>query len=365
MLPEPTSIIKVSSYWSYDHIIKEDQEDLKSWYRLGHAIAKEKSAEGYRWRPEDSRKQYARIRECFRTVIQLYAKKRNPPSCFKEYIHSCFGIAKDVSDEIVKTFDLKWDIKIIWKRQKINIHVDSETRQCVNLMSKIEWGTDDLAEANTMIQEVKKGLGYPEEPEDTSIDRMASEKEPVILPFHIYYRQAKVYLAMALCYNSNIYVFYKLRQKDEQKIWDNFQKYWTLALRNAQWALMLRKERQAKGFKDSGGASHEAELLAIIYCRTSSISTSSVPFWYNRHIDIVTSMEALYHEWTQPKVQDHVDERGAQSAERGLALKQDVQHHQETLPDLAGTGLQHESRHHVSQLCVLPRRVVEDGLQYR
>ena len=76
-------------------------------------------------------------------------------------------------------------------------------------------------------------------------------------------------------------------------------------------------------------------------------------------------MEVLYHEWTQPQVQDHVDERGAQSAERGLALKQDVQHHQETLPDLAGTGLQHESRHHVSQLCVLPRRVVEDGLQYR
>ena len=23
-------------------------------------------------------------------------------------------------------------------------------------------------------------------------------------------------------------------------------------------------------------------------------------FWYNRHIDIVTSMEVLYHEWTQP-----------------------------------------------------------------
>ena len=29
-------------------------------------------------------------------------------------------------------------------------------------------------------------------------------------------------------------------------------------------------------------------------CRTSSISTSPILFWYNRHIDIVTSMEALY-----------------------------------------------------------------------
>lgn len=50
-------------------------------------------------------------------------------------------------------------------------------------------------------------------------------------------------------------------------------------------------------------------------------------------------MEALYHEWTQLKVQDHVDERGTQSSESGLALEQDVQHHQEALPDLAATGL--------------------------
>lgn len=39
-------------------------------------------------------------------------------------------------------------------------------------------------------------------------------------------------------------------------------------------------------------------------------------------------MEALYHEWTQPKVQDHVDERRTQSSESDLVLEQDVQHHQ-------------------------------------
>ena len=36
------------------------------------------------------------------------------------------------------------------------------------------------------------------------------------------------------------------------------------------------------------------------YCRTSLIYTLPDLFWYNRHIDIVTSMEVLYHEWTQP-----------------------------------------------------------------
>ena len=39
---------------------------------------------------------------------------------------------------------------------------------------------------------------------------------------------------------------------------------------------------------------------AACYCRTSLIYTSPDIFWYNRHIDIVTSMEVLYHEWTQP-----------------------------------------------------------------
>lgn len=44
-------------------------------------------------------------------------------------------------------------------------------------------------------------------------------------------------------------------------------------------------------------------------------------------------MEVLHHEWTRAEIQDPVDERGAQSSERGFALAQDLQHHQETLPD--------------------------------
>ena len=41
-------------------------------------------------------------------------------------------------------------------------------------------------------------------------------------------------------------------------------------------------------------------ILKAYYCRTSLIYTLPDLFWYNRHIDIVTSMEVLYHEWTQP-----------------------------------------------------------------
>lgn len=42
--------------------------------------------------------------------------------------------------------------------------------------------------------------------------------------------------------------------------------------------------------------------LYFLYCRTSLIYTSPNPFWYNRYIDVVISMEVLYHGWTQPQV---------------------------------------------------------------
>lgn len=264
---------------SYIEILKEQPDDIKSWYRLGHAIAKEKDASNYEMTPPKYQKYKNKIYDCYNNVTRLYQEKGKPESCRREYIHAKYGIVRNIYKDILDTFDINWNIKEIWNRRKIKLRTTfQQPNECINLLRKTTWTPKDLARANDILHEIKQELAYPDQLDDFQIKKIASEKEPVILPFYLYYTQAKIYLTMALCWNSNIYIFYKCRTQNEQLVWDNFKHYWELALQNSQYALALRDERQALGFIDSKGAAanHIVTLAAMIYALSLDFDISNL-----------------------------------------------------------------------------------------
>lgn len=144
---------------SYIEILKEQPDDIKSWYRLGHAIAKEKDASNYEMTPPKYQKYKNKIYDCYNNVTRLYQEKGKPESCRREYIHAKYGIVRNIYKDILDTFDINWNIKEIWNRRKIKLRTTfQQPNECINLLRKTTWTPKDLARAMIYCMRSSKNL---------------------------------------------------------------------------------------------------------------------------------------------------------------------------------------------------------------
>lgn len=116
-----------------------------------------------------------------------------------------------------------------------------------------------------MLYITRTEMDLPKNITEDNIRSAAGMENPAILPFYVYYRQAKIYYMIFLCYMSGIWQIYRMRQSDPSTAEGKAKYFWNLALQNCRYALEVRAKRKSLGFTDSNGMVHEAGFLLQIH----------------------------------------------------------------------------------------------------
>lgn len=262
-------------------VIQKNPEDYKNTYRLAKFISKEKKESGYKIIRESKKAIY---QKWFSEIIEYYARvekayeEYNPPKIDrKTYIKAKYGLAVEFNDDFLKGFSVNYCIKQIRAHEKINVKSKDSTLFCQGTGLKLNLSM--LKRADDAIKTVKAELGYSEMPTSEDLEKMAKEPNPIEQSYFIYYRQAKIYYVMMLVYGSSFYPIYKLRKTEvgAKRVCEKYDRYYELAVQNAEYALELRLKRKSLGMTDAGGAaSHEPELLAQLFSLARNDNSATI-----------------------------------------------------------------------------------------
>lgn len=248
----------------YDNTIKAQEKileitpnDIKWNYRYGKTISKQLSQEGYKDSKAINIRNYKTSLGAYQKAISLYEGAENKKPIFKEYIKSLYGLACLINDETTKSF---YPVQLLSK-----IITGEKTYVFPTSRQGIAWTLKDLKLAQNYSDKVFQELKLPNDVAFEDVKIIVGRKEPIILPFYLYYRRAKIFYMMGICYSSGLSEMYNFKNKYPEKANAKMYNYFELARKNCEYALDIRLERISLGEKDSGGIYPEASLLATIY----------------------------------------------------------------------------------------------------
>ena len=295
----------------YEKLLAMHPDSINNQYRYAHLMRKELGMSDYKMSRSDLQNLHSLIAPAYQKTIQLYDAAENKAPYRKAFLHSLYDMACYLNDNCYEAFWFENCIRSFRAKEEIMIK-EGTTRQ------GIPWALKDLRIAEWLMERYFDEVRYPENPSDSDIDRIAKEENFIVLPMYAYYRKAKIFFFMAVCWESGLKKIYKQRCDDVSVCIHKYEHYLELARKNCQWAVDIRFHRKAAGFTDAGGIFPECQLLAQIY----TIDT-------NYRIEDIEKLVKMSH--GDPLVKYYyavavffLDKENGKSADRAIGLLDDI-----------------------------------------
>lgn len=182
-------------------------------------------------------------------------KKRMYFSC---YIKSLYNYAVYTFDVILPTLSLRSLLNADRYNKTFYVQYNGD--------NGIKWKNDKIKNAKLYLEKAAQ-LAHSElkSLSKDEIIKIATIKNPIILPMYFYYTYAKIFYTVSILYTSNKSEFNKYREAHPQESLKKADEYLSLAVKYCQYAVAIRTERKRHGFSDSGGIYPEIGLLGKIY----------------------------------------------------------------------------------------------------